>query len=151
MHSKHAEIVTGCICILIAVALILYIRTTSWYTPGAPMMDNTSIFPIGACVILALLGIRQCLWAMRLPLSDTYVTVNIKGIALVALWVAFAFLMPVLGFLAGGILFLALSIFLWGEKRLSYIFFPAICLPLVVYVTLGKILHVSYPKGILPF
>ena len=145
------EIVTGCLCILIAASLVLYIRTTSWYTPGVEIMDNTSFFPLGACIILGLLGVRQCLWAMRLPLSQEFVRINYKGILLIALWLVYAFLLPTLGFLAGSVIFLILSMLLWGEKRWRYMIPVAVCLPLSIYIVLGKILHVGYPAGIIPF
>ena len=151
MRIKQAEILCGVFCVVLAAALAAYITASPWHTPGAEIMDHNSFFPLTACAMLAILGTWQCFWAMRLPASEVFVRINARGLCLLALWVIFAWTMPFLGFLAGGVIFLCLSMVIWGERRLHLLLPVGIGLPLAVYIVLGKLLHVSYPKGIIPF
>lgn len=151
MRAKQAEIFCGIICIVLAACLAMYITASPWHTPGADIMDHNSFFPLTACAMLAILGAWQCLWAMRLPASEIFVRLNMRGLFLLALWTLFGFLLPVLGFLAGGVIFLCLSMFIWGERRIPLLLTVGTGLPLAIYIVLGKLLHVSYPQGIIPF
>jgi hypothetical protein len=151
MSAKQAEIFTGIVCIIIAVVLAFYITTTSWYTPGAPLMDNTSFFPLAACSLIGILGVIQCIEGAKLRSIDkNTVSINIKGIFLIGLWLLFALSMYFWGFLAGGAIFLSLSMILWGERRKLFILSVGIGIPLLIYIILGKILLVSYPRGLIP-
>lgn len=151
MRTKHAELLCGVACIAIAALLAAYITTSSWHTPGAEIMDHNSFFPLTACAMLGVLGLRQCLWALRLPDVETFVRLNLCGLLLLGVWLVFAFAMPFLGFLAGGVIFLCLSMYIWGERRIGLLASVGAGLPLGIYIVLGKLLHVSYPKGIIPF
>jgi hypothetical protein len=152
MNAKQAEIFTGVFCIIIAGALAFYITTTSWFTPGAPFMDNTSFFPFAACFLIGILGLVQCVKSARTRSSDkNVVSINLKGLLLIGLWLVFTMSMYFLGFLAGGILFLCCSMILWGERRKLFILPVGVGIPLLVYVVLGKMLLVSYPRGLIPF
>ena len=151
MRARHAEILTGGVCIAIAIGITLYILNSTWHTPGKPLMDHTSFFPLGSCLLISLLGAYQCYKGYKMADVPDEVRINVKGILLILMWVAFGYTMSTLGFLAGGIIFLCISFYLWGERRFHVLLPVGIFMPLLIYIVLGKLLHVSYPRGIIPF
>jgi len=151
MNYKKVELVSGLVLVLLAGSLFLYMRTRPWYTPELSVIDNSSFFPTVVTACIGLFGIVQIIYATRLPAADVNVVLNPRGLVLIAIWAGYGFVLMPLGFLASSVLALFLSQVLWGERRMWIVIPVSLALPLTIYVILGKILHASFPQGIIPF
>ena len=151
MDQKKVEVLSGAILIFLAAALLAYMRTQPWYTPHLPVMDDSSFFPEIVSWSIGAFGVFHLLYALRLPASGVSVSLNCKGLVLILIWLVYGFVLQPLGFLAASACGLFLSQLLWGERRMSVVVPVSVALPLVIYVILGKMLHVAFPQGIIPF
>ena len=151
MNSKKVEIVAGLMLVVLAAALFLYMRTRPWYTPQLSVIDDSSFFPTVVTACIGLFGVVQIIYATRLPASEETVFLNLRGILLIAIWTLYGFVLVPLGFLASSVGALFLSQVLWGERRMLVAIPVSVVLPFAIYVILGKILHASFPQGIIPF
>ncbi len=151
MGNKQVETLTGVICILLSGVLAIYITTRPWHTPGADIMAHSSFFPLVITGGVAAMGVWQCLWGMSRAATPGLVTINKKGILLLLGAAACTAAMPYLGFLISYVAFLFFAMWLWGERRRSLLLPVSLGLPLLIYIVLGKILHVTYPSGLIPF
>lgn len=151
MNQKKVELVAGVVLMALSVALFLYMRTRPWYTPQLSVIDDSSFFPTVVTVCIGIFGFVQIVYATRLPATDATVSLNLRGLALIAIWAVYGLVLTSLGFLVASIAALFLSQVLWGERRMAVAIPVSVLLPLTVYVILGKILHASFPQGIIPF
>jgi len=151
MIQKNVERLSGVIVLLLAVALRIYIQTQPWHTPDLSIIDDSSFFPIIVCYCLMAFGIGIIISSRRRPVSIPIVTVNYKGLLLITLWVVYCFVLQSLGYLVASFIALLLSQFLCGERRMWLILAVSAGLSLMIYIILGKMLHVSFPQGVIPF
>jgi len=151
MDQKKVEFLSGLIQVGLACALLVYMRTQPWYTPHLSVIDDSSFFPGIVAFAIGGFGVLQIVLAWRQPPSGVAVRLNPRGLVLIAIWLAYAFVLPTLGFLAAGAVALLLSQILWGERRMAVMLPVSAALPLMIYIVLGKMLHVNFPQGIIPF
>lgn len=151
INQKTVELVAGAVLMALSAALFFYMRTRPWYTPQLSVIDDSSFFPTVVTVCIGVFGFVQIVYATHLAASDETVSINLRGLVLIAIWAGYCFVLTSLGFLVSSVAALFLSQVLWGERRMAVAIPVSVLLPLGVYVILGKILHASFPQGIIPF
>ena len=151
MERRNADLLLGCFTLALSVGLYVHIRAESWYRPDLSIIDDASFFPLAACYLLFALSLINIFKAWKRNEKGSKVYVNLRGIALVILWTGYALCLNSLGFLPAGCLALIVSQLLCGETRWKLLLPVSIGLPLFLYATLGKMMGISFPKGILPF
>ena len=139
------------LCILgLGIMMKVYIYTAGWYGSSNSRINNPAFFPDMTAYALILVGVVICLNSLFTD-KATSVDVNVRGILMVGIWMMYALTMRTLGFVVGGILVIGVSMAVWGEKNKLRIGVVSVLAPVVIYICLGKMMNVNFPKGMLPF
>lgn len=134
----------------LGIMMKIYIHSAGWYESSSSRINNPAFFPDMTAYALILIGIVIFINSMFTD-KQASVEMNLRGILMVGIWMVYALLMQFAGFVAGGVLVIAVSMIVWGEKKKSVIAAVSILAPIIIYLFLGKMMNVNFPKGILPF
>ncbi|RGZ01203.1 tripartite tricarboxylate transporter TctB family protein [Clostridium sp. AM58-1XD] len=134
----------------LGIMMKIYSYTAGWYESSSSRINNPAFFPDMTAYALIVIGVVIFINSFFTK-KEEEIEVNLRGILMVAIWMAYALLMPVTGFVAGGIAVIAVSMIIWGEKKKITVATVSVLAPVIIYICLGKLMSVNFPKGILPF
>ena len=134
----------------LGVMMKLYIQMAGWYGSSSSRINNPAFFPDMTAYALILIGV-VVFFNSFFTKKEEEIEINLRGVLMVGVWMAYALLMPVTGFVPGGIAVVAVSMIIWGEKKKVTVAAVSILAPVIIYICLGKLMSVNFPKGFLPF
>ncbi len=134
----------------LGIMMKVYIRMAGWYESSSSRINNPAFFPDMTAYALIFIGAVIFLNSFFTK-KEAQTEINLKGILMVGLWMIYAMAMRFVGFLTGGIIIIAVSMIIWGEKRKISVAVVSILAPIIIYMCLGVMMNVNFPKGILPF
>ena len=148
---KNQKFQEGLVILLLGIALGAYslymFRTaavkTSWIMSPYLFPLLLSVFTILVSLSLLVEAVHEMQVATK---TDGKGKMNLKSVAVVMLLcVAYAALLPRLGFILASMLFLAAFIWFLGERRIWLVAAISVVMPLLLYVIFGVLLSVRLP------
>jgi len=136
---------------ILALCVFFFIRARE-FSPLSALFPRVIMYILGGLSLMLLL--RSFFWKKEGPAFDTGAFKHIPSIIMTALIIAWAVLVPILGFLTTSLIFFPLiTVYLDRKapgKKIAGRIVLALALTVVFYFFFTNVLYVPFPEGILP-
>jgi len=144
MHISLLERLLALFSVVLGIGFKWYLSGTNWVKSAKSPINNPAFFPNIIAWAFIVVGILLLLESMKTD-KDKTITMNFVGLPAIALWGLYVFAMQYIGFIIASIIAIALSMLYWGAKNKKAILIASVIPPVFVYLTLGRLLGVSFP------